>query len=326
MKSLQIKLLSFCLAFISFFFISLAFAQDIRLSELSANLPTAKRIATVERLLSMGPEAIPLLRQGLEHFDETVRIESIRLLGEVKAKEAVPSLIQYLKTVDTTRSVLVTTYALGQIQDKRATPLLLQTASSLTRNNTRRRGAIIALGLLGDTKAIPVLEKILADSDELLRVFAAGSLGLLDSDKGLSIALQAVESSNSSVRLHAIQALGLIGSNKALDTLNDMLMLKPSVVERQTIEMALFQISLQGLPVEGRISAIERKLLSISKMTALSRWCIYELHRLGSPTAKASLQKVIQNHTDERIRSQATRKRKALDISLGIKEENTNAK
>lgn len=302
------------LTFIPFLLLSSAFAQDDPLSGLSSKFRMSERMKAQEKLLDMGPTVIPLLRQGLKYSDESIKIESIKLLGELKAKQAVPDLLEILKNATDTRTVSVTAHVLGQIQDKRATPEFINMASSVTGDIVRRRASIIALGLLGDKSAVPVLENILTEDNELLKVFAAGSLGLLGSQKGLDSALGATASPDYSLRKHAIQALGLIGSNKAMNTLNDLLRKKPLYVERETITLSQFQISLKGLTKQEKISSIKTRLLLKPTSTMTTKWYIRELINIGGPNAKAALEEIAQKHPDNHIRFEVARNRKVLNI------------
>lgn len=302
----------------STFFVTQTFAQNMKSEQVTMGSSRTK-VDTSGEMLDMGPGAIPVLRENIGSSDTSLQVESIRLLGELGAKEAVPDLLEFIARSEDHRSVLVSMYALGLMQDIRATSYLISTASSVSTDPYRRRGAIVSLGLLGDKRAIPTLEKILLDDKEMLQIFAAGSLGMLGSDAGLSIALQGMKSEDPSIRLHAIQALGLIGSEVALDALDEKHQMYPTMVEKQTIEMAIFQIDLKQLPTEERILTIEEKILSIPKRTAISRWCTNELRRIGGPNAGSSLKKIAELHPDAQVRLWANRKKKALDISENMK-------
>jgi HEAT repeat protein len=273
-----------------------------------------ERQAARDKLLETWPSSIPLLIEGLNTSDETIRSECVRLLGEPKVKEAVPNLLEQLQKTENTSSILVTTYTLGQIQDARVIPILLDMASPAMKNPVRRRASIITLGLFGDRSLIPILEETLKDESEILRVFAAGSLGLLGSDKGLSIALMASQSEDFSIRMHAVQALGLIGSRTVLAYLNEMLKRNPKKVEREAIELAIFQINMKDLSNDERITGIKNKLLAIIKPTVSTRWCLDELARVGGPTARMILDQVIRSDIDEGTRKEAIRKQKILTI------------
>jgi len=308
------KVLFSCLVLTVSIFPSPPFADDNPVNALSDKYATIHRHSAKEKLYDKGPQAIPLLLQGLRNSDDSIQIECVRMLGELKSKKAVPDLLQYLKEKKNTHAVLVTSYALGRIKDKRATLPLIDMASPITRDDIRRRGAIIALGLLGDSQAIQELENILTDNNETLRVLAAGSLGLLGRNTGFDVALKATRATDFSNRILAIQALGLIGNKMAMPVLNDLLIQKPSMVETQTIELAKFQIELSHLSQDQRVSTIKTKLLLAPETNALTRWGLQALVDIGDSSAKAALNEVIQKHKSSDIRSEAVRQIKVLTI------------
>lgn len=94
-----------------------------------------------------------------------VKVEAIIALGNMKATEAVPTLIKILQT---SNDPIVKAYAamsLGKIGDKSAVdPILIELSivmsSYKSENLPLLYGLVVALGDLGDPKAIPVLLQI----------------------------------------------------------------------------------------------------------------------------------------------------------------------
>jgi HEAT repeat protein len=100
--------------------------------------------------------------------DMPIRIKAIDTLGNIKAKEAVPVLIQRLFMRDTdlgTKQHILA--ALGKIGDTRATQpitdFLARDVDPAVRGN-----AIFALGELGDEAALPALEAIASDGEQAM--------------------------------------------------------------------------------------------------------------------------------------------------------------
>jgi len=146
---------------------------DDQLKKLASEDP-AERIEGVRGLGESGdPKAIEHLIGAANDPDERVRVKAIDTLGQLKAKDAVPLLVQKLFLRDTDQAtkarVLV---ALGKIGDERATSPILDL---LSRDVDRpiRGNAVYALGEIGDTRAIPGLEKLAGSTDdEALRTLA----------------------------------------------------------------------------------------------------------------------------------------------------------
>ncbi len=94
-----------------------------------------------------------------------VKVEAIIALGKMKAKDAVPALIKILQTSNDPIVKAYAAMALGQIGDKSAVdPILIQIQIVMTSwksdNLPLLYGLIVALGDLGDPRAIPVLLQI----------------------------------------------------------------------------------------------------------------------------------------------------------------------
>src|SRR5262249_35936132 len=124
----------------------------------SDDLPT--RLEGVRALGEVtDPKATDYLIAAASDPEMAVRVKAIDTLGQVKAKEATPLLIQQLIMRDTDaatkRRILA---SLGKIGDTRATAPILDL---LARGDSEIRGnAIFALGDIGDRTAIPALEKL----------------------------------------------------------------------------------------------------------------------------------------------------------------------
>ena len=94
-----------------------------------------------------------------------VKVEAIIALGKMKAKDAVPALIKILQTSNDPIVKAYAAMALGQIGDKSAVDtILIQIQIVMTSwksdNLPLLYGLIVALGDLGDPRAIPVLLQI----------------------------------------------------------------------------------------------------------------------------------------------------------------------
>src|SRR5579884_1112901 len=118
--------------------------------------------------------AVEYLMQAVNDPDQRVRIKAIDTLGNVKAKDATPFLVQqlFLRDTDvTTRQHILA--ALGKIGDKRATASLLDIVARA--NDPARGNAIFALGDIGDPAALAPLRALArSGADEPLRRLAEG--------------------------------------------------------------------------------------------------------------------------------------------------------
>lgn len=109
--------------------------------------------------------------------DPQYRFMAVKFLGELKAREAVHPLIQLLRAGDrSTRSSAAG--ALAEIGSTEAVPELIDRVRSEA-DVVPRTWAITALGALGDERAVEPLCGLLSDDDVLVRQSAARALGIL---------------------------------------------------------------------------------------------------------------------------------------------------
>ncbi len=124
-------------------------------------------------------------------------------------------------------------WALGEIGDKQAIPVLIKVLSERTGNTTYKMEAIKALAKINDKQAEDVLIKLINDNfgDDIVKAQAAKTLGILGSTKAVDALIASLATSNpkpsSKKRLYnpaclgccAAEALGNIGGKKALNAL-----------------------------------------------------------------------------------------------------------
>jgi HEAT repeat protein len=123
------------------------------------------------------PRAIEQLVAATNDPDMRIRIKAIDILGNIRAKEATPLLIQQLfmrdTDIGTKRRILA---SLGKIGDERATgpivDVLPRDVDPAVQGN-----AIFALGDIGDPAAVQPLERFSRDGhDERLRALAVDAI------------------------------------------------------------------------------------------------------------------------------------------------------
>jgi HEAT repeat protein len=142
--------------------------------QLSSDDP-AKRLEGVKSLgASKDPKAIEYLIQALGDSDVRVQAKAIRMLGDMRANDATPVLVQYLflrTTNDNMKQLILA--SLGKIGDARAAQPL---AEFLQRDLDRatRGTAIFALGEIGAPESLkPLADIARTDTDPTLRRLAS---------------------------------------------------------------------------------------------------------------------------------------------------------
>ncbi len=119
---------------------------------------------------------------------DTQKIHIIEALGNLKYKEAVPSISKYLK-------------------------------KDYTTNRSLKWKACIALGEMGDEKSLPTIVKLFSDNDPYLRNFAVQALRYFPAKKTEDMIIQGLRDSSWRVRVSAANSLGKMKSKKAVPIL-----------------------------------------------------------------------------------------------------------
>ena len=140
------------------------------------DLPTKLEGITQLGTVDDRAKALGYLLQAANDPEGSVRLKAIDVLGNMKATEAVSSLVQQLFMRDTDKPtkqhVLV---ALGKIGDPKATRAILDYLAR-PGDEGMDGNAIYALGEIGDKRAIPTLEEISTAGDPALRPLATAAI------------------------------------------------------------------------------------------------------------------------------------------------------
>lgn len=166
--------------------------------------PVSIRAASVASLNVLRDErSAPALRQALNDQNSAIRQQAIAALGSIKDAKSVPKLSEMVENqleTDAIRAASIT--ALGNIGDKSSEDLLLRALDN--RIGNIRNNAILALGKLESTTAVPLLISILED-------------------KRIPLDASTAALANASPRMKAAVALGQIGGDEAINALANRL-------------------------------------------------------------------------------------------------------
>jgi len=146
-------------------------------------------------------------KKALDHERATLALVKI---GEPSVK----SLLVWLKDDDWMARFRVA-IALGKIGEPSVEPLI----QALKDDRSIGWGAAIALGKIGDARAVEPLIQTLKDKDQFIREQVARALGEIRDVKAVKPLIEALEDESSLVRLGAAEALGKIGDKAALPAL-----------------------------------------------------------------------------------------------------------
>lgn len=127
----------------------------------------------------------------------------------VAAKQDDPRIRRYLSMV------------LGNLGDKRATPLLIDALSE--KDVETRIYALLALGELRDPAAVPAMIKATSDDDKDVRKTAFYTLGAMGDPRAVPALASALQDPTADVRYNAAVALSRFGDKRAIGVLREML-------------------------------------------------------------------------------------------------------
>lgn len=175
-----------------------------------------ERGPAIRALAGVGtPEAIRFLIEILESADpgdQNVKRDAAWALRESKAPEAVPALLEYLRTAPWQNERLYAIRALGKIGDARAVPALLEALNQYAPQSKHlRKQAARALAVFEDPEIFRTLAQGLQDPSPDQRARAAWALGEIGDPRALRALRQALEDADARVREVAAQSLKYMG-------------------------------------------------------------------------------------------------------------------
>ncbi len=263
--------------------------------------------AIYEEVLAEGPSAVPALLALLEGTDPApVKITALRILGEMKAQEALDPLAKILETSKDPGLIVKTGRTMGNIGGNHAAELLMDAlegarAKRQADGASARKAAVLGLGLANDPRAVLPLMAELSDTnhDELTRIYAAGSLGLLGKSDGLQLATAGLNWRDPSVRLAAVQALGLIGALDSATALAGLTGAGNPYAVRVAAALSLVQIKAAQLTGAEKADFIKNVLLNNPRTPDFVTWGTRILARMGTQEAVDTLKELAAREGDE---------------------------
>lgn len=135
------------------------------------------RLRVAENLERLGPLAVEPLIERLRSGEERASAMAARILGNLRAREAAPALLQAARDGEGVDLRAQAVLALGRIGDPEYVPTLL--AAARDQEWPVRAQAANALRMIGDVSAIPQLERMVSDREWWVRVNAARALASL---------------------------------------------------------------------------------------------------------------------------------------------------
>lgn len=222
-----------------------------------------------------------------------VRLQALKILGQLAGPETVPILVEALKDKDN-RVRRVAARALGPHGDSYGVQALI---AALNDTDKKVRGsAARSLGQLGDPASVPTLTSVLKDEDKDVRRAAADALRALGERSAVSYLIDALRDTDSQVRSAAAQALRELEDSDADQALINALNDKDRFV-RSTAAYALGRIK-DSTAIQPLIAALQDEDKHVCQAAA---WALERLKAL--PAIQPMLDSL--NSNDPKVRYSA---------------------
>jgi HEAT repeat protein len=239
------------------------------------------RIAAIDALSRLKPDgAVEALAQAAGSEQVNIKITAVVSLGRTRSPGALEPLLSSLEHFHP-KVKSAAARSLGQVGDARATePLMVMLADPVHRTPVRH-AVVEALGLLGDTSAVPMLLLALGDGSTKVRVEAVQSLGRLKDPRSvpaLSLLLR-----EESLALPISRALMTMGHAAALPAL--IRAIRTPTLSREAREACF--TALGSLGSKSTVSALTPFLAA--ENLEVARWAASALGRIGHRDAAEEL-------------------------------------
>jgi len=242
------------------------------------------RETAITALKSLGPVASSIILKELsETSDDKIKEPLIKVLGDIGDEQSAITLIELLQAEkDRIKSVIA--MALGNIKCREAVNPLIEIIHDKSVKRELLESAVIALGEIGDTRAVYPLSELMADSQYMmskLKSLAAQSLGKIGDDRAVEILKGYTK--DKTCYPSAIEALGKINSPEALDILYKII----TDEEEGTLESKISAVKALEATGGEEIQAILYAVLEQAKNEKLRRAIIKSLNNLGIPVSES---------------------------------------
>ncbi|MDQ1275465.1 MAG: hypothetical protein QG610_1039 [Euryarchaeota archaeon] len=198
---------------------------DALLGKLADKNPRVRE-AAVEALGRVGDEkTVEVLIEKLEDRDPAFRLHTVRALSRLGDERAVSPLVKRLD--DKVLEVrIAAASALGDLESRNTVDPLLKKLEDIRMKDSSvelQKQIIVALGKIGDTKALDAILSILDSPYPDIRKHAAESLGNLGDERAVFPLVEKLSDIRPEVRNASAYALGKIGDEQAVEPLLEML-------------------------------------------------------------------------------------------------------
>jgi len=316
-------------------------AMLTKLGELVALTPDRDLEMIVEPDVSIDPVVIETLRAKLADSERGIRRTAIRGLGILRARPAVPDLLQVARedrddalrfdgvrsirkigdvsiaeqlvalvniNGDAVRNELIAT--LGSMRYHGAVPELTRIVEQAKRTDTPRILALAALADIADPASVPLFEQLKTDKNEGMRLYANEGIART-AEPAQKSAISGARLVERSARVRTAQAFALlrIGESEYLDELLRAL-------ERSATRELAKEYLLETRPADRQALFAPRATSSAARAELAD-----VLGRIGDPTALPRLQELARDSDGDVARAAERATRRLAIVTAGSSQE-----
>lgn len=263
------------------------------------------RMSAVDALVKIdGKRFVDVFINGLRDPHPYVRQHAAIALDMIADRKAIPALLAALddksqSDIGANHRGLVlgaVAHALQHYKDEQ----VIQSLIKLLREDKGNEGAAnaaIALGRIGDKRAVEPLLDVLQNSFNYLRAHVAEGLGLLGDKRATMPLVEALQDEDDIVRMHVVEALGRIKDERAVEALLGALQFAGTASEEAALAFRFF---------DGTVFAEElSKALSNQNQFVRRKAVSYVGYYFVDPTLLERISHMVETDADDFVRSTA---------------------
>jgi len=253
------------------------------------------RVQAVRALASLrAKDQVPVLIEALESPQQrehrSVRVEIVRTLGVLRDPAAGPALERTLRDADN-QVVTESITAVGLVGQTSARPLLEQMFRTSSNSVTKAK-ALESLALLRDRGSIPLFESLLANKEDSYRELSAEGLARLNYEGAKEWRTKFDEEKKPSVRNALAFGLAASGDTDYINNLANALDTRQS----SQVEVYLFELG----KFDGKLNELHRYLRSENPRVRAGMARV--LGNIGDPSSKDQIRPLTDDPNTEVVR------------------------
>jgi len=228
----------------------------------------------VEAYVQVAPMVIDSIADRLLDSSPAVRLDAAKALGVLRAREAIPKMIDAMKTGDANLRIAVLR-SLYKIRDTSVDEQILPYLNDSDKNV--RDETIVTLGLFRSKKALLDLKRMYDQNpDTKLRLKAFQALALIGDESTLDLFKRNLRDTDKAYRQAAAEGIGRVGDASRVEEVSRTFLTEKDMGAQLAQSFALYRL--------GRVEFMEKLLIGLAERMYHEQATAY-LVEMGKPVA-----------------------------------------